>query len=98
MPRIALLLPAFSVFSEIETRVLLQIGDTPALSREEIARRIKVTPDGRLRGILSTLGQRGVLQVTNDGYRLACAPSAREGFKAALLVSLEEGQNGRNGQ
>lgn len=59
-----------------------------ALSREEVARLLDESPEGRIKGILATMVSRRVLAVTGDGYQLNL-DVAQVGQVRELLGRLE---------
>jgi predicted ArsR family transcriptional regulator len=74
----------WSPFSETEARVIRLLLDSPPLSRDQIARALDESPDGRLKGIMATLVARDVVLVKSEGYSLNCSEEKKAGVRAWL--------------
>jgi hypothetical protein len=76
--------PEWLPFSETEARVIRLLLDSTPLSRDQIARALDESPDGRLKGIMATLVARDVVNVKADGYALNCSEDKKPVVRALL--------------
>jgi hypothetical protein len=58
-------------FSPLEAAAVRLLCKSPQLSRDEVARELKESPEGDLKVLLRNLVKREVLTSTNSGYSLA---------------------------
>lgn len=81
-------------FSPTEVRIVELLVEGKALSRDEIARKLDESVDGRIRGILATLVARRVLANGPEGYYLH-APDEKRALIRNWLARLEESVSGK---
>jgi len=79
------------LFTKAELAILRLLADGRARSREEIARELGESPEGKLKGLLANLGDRLCITVRPDGYRINAHDDELPELRRAL-GSLEGGQ------
>ncbi len=82
-------------FSPTEFRVIRLLLDKGALSREEVARNLDESPDGRIKGIMATLTARRIVAVTPEGYRLNMPEANRPAVSSWLATFEVNPEDGR---
>lgn len=71
-------------FSRSELAILRLLLDGKARSREEIARELNESPDGKIKSTLATLADRECLLITQDGYKANLAEDELEAARKWL--------------
>ena len=75
-------------FSPTEFKVIRLLLERGPLSRDEVAKHLEESPDGRIKGVMATLVARRVVAVTTEGYRLNVGEQNRA-VVASWLASAE---------
>jgi hypothetical protein len=73
-------------FSEAEVRVIRLMLDSPPLSRDQLARALDESTEGRFKGIIANLVSRHVLLLTAEGYLLNVAEDKKPTLRDWLVL------------